>query len=102
MKQLLVMLVAAFPLFAAGGSGTYELKQSTERSVINLHAKKAGYISVKMLPDCGQMQLLDQDDKILAFGHGYIAIKKRVEAGTYRLTVIPDKSDCTLKISVPQ
>ena len=75
---------------------------SDEQTIIKLHAPKAGYINVMMVPNCGYMKLFDHNNKFLVNGSGMTAINKNVAPGDYKLVVIPNQGDCTINVLMPE
>lgn len=98
------MLIAASSLFALEGTGSYKYPMSDSQSILNVYAKKAGYMNVELVPNtCGYIEIFDYHNKIVS-QQGLFASSKaniKVSIGTYRIKIVPNKGDCTMNVMMP-
>lgn len=105
MKYITAMLIAATTLFALDGTGSYKYPMSDNQSILNVYAKKTGYMNLELVPyTCGYLQIFDRHNKEIRTGGLFAASKAniKVTVGTYKIKIVPSKGDCTLNILMPE
>lgn len=99
MKWTFFLILFSLSLHAFEGAGIYPLKKSTEPTPIAISVSEITPISITMVPNCGNMQLMDEAGNMLASGDGYFGITQSLPAGKYRLVVFSPKGACRINVA---
>lgn len=98
MRFIILLSLISLPLLAFKGAGTYPVKKGAEPTIITISLDETTPLSVTMVPNCGNMQLVDDAGNSLASGDGYFGITQSIPTGEYRLIVFSPKGACTISV----